>query len=289
MWRAALGTVLAVAACAAQAQAQWSFDLGAERIYDDNLPRAQSAADIVSDSATRFSLAASRPLYAGSLTTLSAGAEARLVLYDRFHGLSHTAAGGSFSLRHKLGLGRSVPWLEGRVSAVREGYRESLRDGDRFGAQLGGGWRASDALLLGAGWRWDRFISRNNLPSVPGLDGTSFDAQGRSLYARAALDATDRLQLSVGVAVRRGDVVPSTRRNLAIFRASNGISPDPVFGSDYFTYRISGATTHSASLGASWALDDHSSLSATLAGDRTQAGTLKYDGLTAGIHYLYRH
>jgi hypothetical protein len=271
-------------------QAQWAFDFGAERIYDDNVPRAQSAADIVSDSATRFSVAASRPLYAGSLTTLSAGAEARLVLYDKFHGLSHTAGGGSLSLRHKLGLGRSVPWLEARVSVVREAYREPLRDGDRFGAQLGGGWRLTDEFQASAGWRWDRFISRNDLPSVPGIDGTSFDAQGRSLYARAAYDATERLQLSLGVAVRRGDVVPSTRRNFDIFRASNGISPDPVFGSDYFTYRVSGATTRSAALGASWAIDDRSSISATLAGDRTTTrGGLEYDGRTAGIHYLYRH
>ena len=288
MSRAALGAVLAAATFSVQAQ--WAFDFGAERVYDDNLSRAQSAADIVSDSTTRFSLAASRSLYADGLTSLGVGAQARIALYDRFHGLSHTAAGGSLSLRRKLGLGRTVPWLEGRVSAVREAYREPLRDGDRFLAQLGGGWRLTEAFELTAGGRYDRFVSRNSLPSTPGLDGTSFDAQGRSLYARAALDASERLQLSLGLALRKGDVVPSTRRNRAIFNASNAISADPVFGAGYFTYRISGATTRSASLGASWAFNDHSSLSASLVGDRTRArGGLEYDGLAVGIHYLYRH
>ena len=288
MSRAALGAVLAIAAFAAQAQ--WTFDLGAERIYDDNLPRAQSAADIVSDSATRFSLAAARPLYTDGRTSLGFGVETRIVLYDRYHGLSHTALGGALSLRHKLGLGLDVPWLEARVSASREGYREPLRDGDRFGAQLGGGWRLSEAFQVSAGGRYDRFVSRNDLPSVPGLSGKSFDAQGRSLYARAAFDATERLQLNAGVAQRKGDVVPSTRRNRAIFSASNAVSPDPVFGSDYFTYRISGATTRSATLGASWAIDERSSLSASVAGDRTKArGGLAYDGTVVGVQYLYRH
>ena len=288
MSRAAIGAVLVFAACTAQAQ--WTFDVGAERMYDDNLPRAQSAADIVSDSLTRFSLAAARPLYVDGRTSLAFGAESRIVLYDRYHGLSHTALGGSLSLRHKLGLGLAAPWLEGRIGAVREGYREPLRDGDRFGAQLGGGWRLSEAFQVSAGGRYDRFISRNNLPSAPGYDGTSFDAQGRSLHARAALDATERLQLSLGLAARKGDVVSSSRRNFAIFRASNAISPDPVFGPDYFTYRLSGATTRSATLGASWAIDERSSLSASVATDRTSArGGIQYDSTVVGLHYLYRH
>lgn len=287
MLRAAFGALLAIVACAAQAQ--WTFDLGAERVYDDNLPRAQGAADIVSDSATRFSLSASRSLLSDGLSSVALGGDARLVGYDRYHGLAHVALGGTLSWRRKLGLGLTVPWLEGQVTAAREAYRASVRDGDRYGATLAGGWRLSESFQLLGGWRYDRYVSRNDRPSVPGISGRAFDLQGRSLFARAILDATERLQLSLGVSQRRGDVVSSTRRNRAIFTAANAITPDPAFGPDYIAYRLSG-TTRGVSLGASWAIDERSSVSASYAGERTRARErLNYDGTVFGVQYLYRH
>lgn len=286
--RAALGAWLAAAAFAAQAQ--WTFDLGAERMHDDNLSRAQSAADIVGDSAARFSLSAARLLLSDGLSTVALSGDARAVAYDSIHGLSHVALGGTLSWRRKLGLGLTVPWLEGSLSASREAYRESIRDGNRFEAMLAGGWRFSETFQAVAGGRYDRYDSRNNAPLVPGIPGTPFDLQGRSLFARAALDASERLQLSLGFALRSGDVVSSSRRNFAIFRASNAISADPAFGADYFAYRLSGATTRSVSLGASWAIDNRSSINASLAAERTRADQgLNYSGNLVGISYLYRH
>jgi hypothetical protein len=259
-------------------------------MHDDNLSRAQRGADIVGDGAVRVSLSAARLLLSDGHSTVALSGDARAVAYDSIHGLSHVAMGGTLSWRRKLGLGLTVPWLEARLSASHEEYRKSLRDGNRFEAMFAGGWRFSETFQALAGARYDRYNAHNDRPLVPGISGDPFDLQGRSLFARAALDASERLQLSAGIALRSGDVVSSTRRNRAIFTASNAISTDPAFGADYFAYRLSGATTRSVSLGASWAIDDHSSINASLAADRTRTDPgLDYNAKLLGISYLYRH
>jgi hypothetical protein len=272
--------LLSMLLCAAgQARAEWFYDVRAGGLYDDNLTRAQKAADVRGDGAATLAAAAGwfhAPSGADGITlALEANSEA----YARFRGLNLISIGGSAAYRHKFGLGRDLPWAAITISAAHDDYREDIRGGDRLEARLEVGRRLTDNFDGSFGVAADRRLARNDRPVVPGISGKAFDLRGLSVFARAAYDITDRLQLGGRAAVRRGDVESTTRQNLDIFLASDAIAADPTFGSDFYAYRLRG-TTATANATLSWALSGHSSLNLSYAVARTTA----YDDL----NYLSR-
>ncbi len=89
--------------------------------------------------------------------------------------------------------------------------------------------------------------------------------------------------------IRRGDVVASTPPDLDIFRVSSAIAADPTFGANYFAYRLRG-TTDVATLSASWARDDRSTLNLAFADERTNAaGGIAYRGDRASAVLAWRY
>jgi hypothetical protein len=260
-------------------RAEWFYDARAGALYDDNLTRAQQAADVRGDGAATLAATAGwfyAPSGADGITlSLQANTEA----YARFHGLNVISIGGSAAYRHKFGLGRDVPWAEITVSAAHDDFRGDIRDGDRLEARLEVGKRLSENFDASFGVATDRRFASNDRPVVPGISGKAFDLRGLSVFARAAYDITDRLQVGGRAAVRRGDVESTTRQNLDIFLASDAIAADPTFGSDFYAYRLRG-TTVTANATLSWALSERSSLNLSYAVDRTTA----YDDL----NYLSR-
>ena len=259
---------------AAPARADWFYDVEAGGLYDDNLTRAQQAADVRGDGAATLAAGAGwfyAPSGADGITlSLQANSEA----YARFHGLNLLSIGGTAAYRHKFGLGYDVPWVSIAVSAAHDDFRGDIRDSDRVDAHIEVGRRLSENFDASFGVAIDRRFARNDLPVVPGISGKVFDLRGQSVFARAAYDLTDRLQVSARVSSRRGDVVSTTRQNLEIFLASDAIAADPTFGSDFYAYRLRGTTT-TANATLSWALSDHSSLNLSYAVARTAA----YDDL----------
>jgi hypothetical protein len=266
--------------CAAgPARAEWFYDVRAGGLYDDNLTRAQQAADMRGDGAATLAATAGwfhAPSGADGITlSLEANSEA----YARFHGLNLISIGGSAAYRHKFGLGHDVPWASITVSAARDDFRGDIRDSDRLEARLEVGQRLSENFDASFGVATDRRFASNDRPVVPGISGKAFDLRGQSVFARAAYDVTERLQLGARVSARRGDVESTTRQNLDIFLASDAIAADPTFGSDFYAYRLRGTTT-TADATLSWALSDRSSLNLSYGVARTTA----YDDL----NYLSR-
>lgn len=272
----AAGTMLAAAllAGAAPARAEWFYDLRAGALFDDNLTRAQQAADVRADGAT--TLAASAGWFhalsgAGGVTlALEANTEA----YGRFHGLNLLSLGARVAYRHKFGLGFAAPWASVALGAAHDDYRGGVRDSDRLDARLELGQRFTEHFDASLGIALDRRIARNDLPVVPGISGKVFDLRGQGAFARAAYDVDERLQIGARLAVRRGDVESTTRQNYDIYVASDAITADPTFGADFYAYRLRGTTT-SAVASLSWALSERSSLNLSYAAARTSA----YDGL----------
>ena len=172
-----------------------------------------------------------------------------------------------------------TPWVSVTVNAAHDDYRGDIRDSDRLEAGVEFGGRLGTDFDASFGVASDRRWARNDDPVVPGISGKVFDLRGQSAFARAAYDVTERLQVGGRLSVRRGDVESTTRPNLDIFLASAAIAADPTFGSDFFAYRMRG-TTRTASLNASWALSDRSSLNFGYA----VASTASYDDL----NYLSR-
>ncbi|MGH8712876.1 MAG: hypothetical protein ACREYB_02590 [Casimicrobiaceae bacterium] len=261
-------------AAAGPSRAEWFYDFSAGAGYDDNLTRAQQAADVRGDGAVSLAAAAGwfyAPSGADGITlTLDANAES----YARFHGLNQFSVGAGAAYRHKFGLGRTAPWLSLAVNAAHNDYRGEIRDGNRLEGRLEFGRRFTEDFDASLGVTFDRRHAKNDEPVVPGISGKVFDLRGQSAFARAAYDITERLQLGGRVSVRRGDVESTTRQNLDIFLASDAIAADPTFGSDFFAYRLRG-TTASAGATLSWALSDHASVNFSYAVARTRA----YDGL----------
>ncbi len=110
-------------------------------------------------------------------------------------------------------------------------------------------------------FRSDSRINIPSLVSLSGIQGNAFDTDGHTFSIRAIYTVSYRLSLLFEYGRHMGEVSSTTRRNSAIFNASDAIAPDPVFGSDRFVYRID-ADTNIFSFGISYALDNNTSLNA---------------------------
>jgi len=280
---------LVIGCASGAASAAWQLDVDAGFRYDSNLTRAYAPADIRAD--TAFALDAT----AGSFRALSGadgltlGADVRTEAYHRFHGLNLFGVGASAAYRHKFGLGYAAPWLALTVSGAHDDYRGDIRDSNRFEARAELGQRFTAEFDAEFGAVYERRYANNDEPVVPGISGKVFDLRGERIYARAGYAVTDRLLLGVELAARRGDVVASTRRDFEIFVVSDAIAADPAFGPDFFAYRLRG-TTDTATLSASWALDDHSSLNLIYADERTDAaGGVAYRSRSASLEFAWRY
>ena len=269
---AALAVAL-LAACA-PARAEWLYDLRVGASFDDNLSRAQRASDVRSDAAATAAASAGwfQALSGADGVTLSL--EAAAESYARFHALNLVSLGGRADYRHKFGLGYAAPWIAIAVGAAHDDFRARIRDSDRLDASVEFGRRFTETFDASLGTALDRRIARNDHPVVPGVSGKPFDLRGQSAFARAAFDVDERLEIGARLALRRGDVESTTRRNLEIFEASDAIAADPAFGPDFYAYRLRG-TTMSGAASLSWALSDHKSLNFGYAVARTRS----YDGL----------
>jgi len=280
--------MLAAALFASAVQAQWSPQFEAGFLHDSNLSRAQRPEDRVADAALVARAGLVRT-YAVGDADLSVGADARSTAYSSSHGASLLALGVNGGWRRKLGLGLSAPWVAADASIAFENAREDVRDGTRGLASVLAGKRFGRALEASAGFSYDKRVQREDHAVVPGYGGKPFSVQGRSLFARADYALGDRLGLVAAAAERHGDVVSSTRRNFAIFVASNAIAEDPALGADFIAYRLSGGRTRSLTGGLSWELARRATIDATLTKDDTQvSGGLDYAAVVFAVTFAYR-
>ena len=272
--RATALAALALLAACAPVRAEWLYDVRAGVALDDNLSRAQKAADVRADTAATAAASAGWFQALSGADGVTVSVDAATEAYTRFHGLNMLSLGVGAAYRHKFGLGYTAPWLAIAIDAAHDDFRGTVRDSDRLDASLEFGRRLTERVDVSLGVALDRRIARNDLPVVPGISGKPFDLRGHSAFARAAFDVDERLEIGGRLAVRRGDVESTTRRNFAIFEASDAIAADPAFGPDFFAYRLRG-TTISGAASLSWALSDHSSLNLGYRIARTRA----YDSL----------
>jgi len=279
-----------LAACASRlAQSAWQYDVDAGFSYDSNVNRAYAPADIRADAAFALDASAGRFYAVSGRDGLTLAGEATTEIHHRFAGLNALELAASATYRHKFGLGYAAPWIALRLAAAELQYRDDLRDGGRVEARIEMGQRFTPEFDAAVGGVLERRYARHDEPVVPGISGKVFDLRGQVLYARAGYALTDRLLVAATLAVRRGDVVASTRRDFEIFAASDAIAADPAFGGDFFAYRLR-ATTDAAKLSASWALDDRSSLNAVYADERTDAaGDIDYRSHSVSVLYAWRY
>lgn len=250
---------LVLLVCALAARADDVLDIQAGVQYDSNVPRAQLAYDVKSDTALQAALSWGRFVPLADGLTLRATIDAGGAAYARYSGLDNVTLGASASVRQKFGLGALAPWISGSLSAARLDYRASLRDGWRYEAGVGAGKRVTDSWDLRATYRYQHRTADRSAAVVPGISGAVFDLQSHSAGLSTEYALTETLSLAGAFDYRRGDVTSTTLRNFSIFTHSDAIALDPVFGADTVAYRIF-ALTRAWRLGASYALGRTSSL-----------------------------
>jgi hypothetical protein len=177
------------------------------------------------------------------------------------------------------------------LAGSHDNYRSAIRDSDSLEARAELGRRFNEAFDASVGAVFDRRYARNDLPVVPGISGRVFDMRGKSAFVRAGYALTEQLQAGANFAVRRGDVVSTTRQHREIFLESDAIAADPAFGDDFFAYRLRGtSTTQTAAVTLSWALSDRSSLNFRYADERTSAYEgLDYRGRIAALSFAFSY
>jgi hypothetical protein len=283
-------TCAVVLACAASVvHAALPIDVDARLFYDSNLTRAYAPADIRAD--TAFTLDASGGSFwaLSSADGLTLSAHGHTELYHRFDGLNQIGLGAIATYRHKFGLGWSAAWISFSVDGAYDAYRTDIRDGARLETRVELGKRFTPEFDAAFGGSYERRYARHDEPVVPGISGRVFALRGESLYARVGYAATERLHVGGELAVRRGDVVATTRPDFDIFAVSDAIAADPAFGPGFFAYRLRG-TTDTGRISASWSLDDHSSMNIAYADERTDAaGGIYYRSHRAELVYAWRY
>jgi len=284
----AFGSVLALI-CSASGRAEALFDASAGARYESNLTRAQQRPDIRGDAAATLSASAASYWALTGADRVSLEVNAATEKWERFHGIDRISAGAAASYRHKFGLGYAVPWLSLALSGAHDDYHGGIRDSNRYEASAELGQRFSEGFDASVGAVYDRRDARSDEPVVPGISGRVFDVRGRRAFVRAGYALNEQLHIGGSFALRRGDVVSTTRQNLDIFLASDAIAADPSFGGEFFAYRLRG-TTRTATVTSSWALSDRSSLNLRYADERTRAyDGLDYRGYIAELSLLFSY
>jgi hypothetical protein len=258
--------------------------------HDNNLSRALSASDIVSDTALNLAVSGGFHFAPGERDAITLTGDVRASQFRQFHGMNSIALGGTASWSKKFGLGAFVPWTKVSASFAGERYGENVRDGLRTNVTLRAGQRLSERLELSGGGSFERFRADNVTQVVPRLSGDAFSLEGRSLFGRADYVLDDRWAVFAGARARNGDVTSSTRFNPEIFLYSSALAPDPAFGSDYIAYRLSGATTWDFIAGMSLALSDYSSANLAVGRALTYAsGGIEYQSTQINASIIFNY
>jgi hypothetical protein len=249
--------------CPAPAQAEWIADAEAAFMFDDNVSRAQRESDIRSDGALLVRASGGQYVQLSDRTGATLAATVQRQEHRRYSGLSHIGFGPSASLRTKLGVGADAPWVRLSASAMRREFDNDVRSGWLFAVAAAAGLRLGERVGVRAEVSLERQLADRKERLLARLPGDAFDLDGASLSVAADYTMTRETIVSLGYTFRSGDVVSSTRRNAAIFSASEAIARDPAFGPDIIAYKL-GADSHVFDLRLSHALGSSMSINVGL-------------------------
>jgi len=238
------------------ARSDWGFGADAHWRYDSNVGNAQLASDIAGDASVAAKLSASQffPVAHGFAVTLAADLSGED--YDRLHGLTNAAVGGTLGLRKKWGVGAYAPWARIGLSAVRTATNDDYRSASVFRGVLGGGRRIGERWSFSAGYAFEQRNADPQPEEVPGISGDAFSESSHTLDANAQYAWTQNIYLTARGIVRHGGVISTTQGSLSILKASRAVAEDPTFGPEAYAYRLTG-TTYGVRVGIDVAAGPH--------------------------------
>ena len=258
------------------AVAEWSADGGANLVYESNLSHAYDKDDRKADFALEpyISVGHHHQLTDNSRFSLMAQCEGDvLTKYERLNTIIGKITA---SITNKMGLGGYAPWIKlyGSAGALSSG--EGIRDSFTTIAGLSVGKRLHERIDLQAGYEYEHRGARTFL----------FTQNNNKIHLNVDFLLTDAISLSVGYALKRGDIVA--------YYLDADYSPTPgevrlnTFDTPMTAERLR-ATTHFFLLTALCAITDNVSLHITGERRETLSTGRSYpdDVLRLGISYSY--
>lgn len=238
--------------------------------HDSNINNAQLDNDIASDSVLNAGISATGffPFETGD--SLSLSGELKGETFNKHTGLNNVSLGAALGLRKKWALGPYAPWTALSLSSARLDYTDNIRNGRRHQATIRGGQRIFERWDIRAEYMVERRTVDTLPPLRPGISSDVFSQFSQAMMLNAEYTWSDNLFLAFGSLLRHGDVVASTRRSRNIFAASQAIAADPVFGPDFYAYRMPG-TTYGLNVDMNIAVTPRSLLRASLLRQLTHA------------------
>jgi hypothetical protein len=235
---------------AAAAHAEWVVDAAGDVVYEDNLTRATREGDRLGGVALSPALSIGHAFQPAAGTSVLAAADFKGSFYPRFERLSNVAATLAVAVRQKFGLGATAPWVRAFAGGGALDAGDSVRDSALASAGAAVGTRLSDRFELQAGYTYERRQARSRV----------FDQDSHTVSVSGGAVVTDALHLTVGYAVRRGDLVVHRTPVAGAERTSHTRVVD-TFDRPLEAVRIE-ATTHIVSVSAAYALSPRAALTA---------------------------
>lgn len=243
-------------------------EVNASLLYQDNVSRADRAADRESDLFARAAVGLQTGAPVGLRGSLWAGGNAGADAAFSFDDLSRAHLGGELGGSYKIGLGPRAPRLEMVVPLEHAWFGDADRNRWLVQPTVRLRKRLSEAFELEA------FIRHEVAEASTRL----FDAEGQEGGLLVRWRGEGAWSLLAGYGLRDGDVVayatpprPDLVAEADVIVADLNTFDDPRNG-----YRVE-ARTQRVHLGAGFALDEQSMLEAGYEWQDTRAGDLQYD------------
>jgi hypothetical protein len=276
------------AVCAAPnaARADWTLAAAASAERNDNVGDAQNNKVADFSAAARLTVLQSIPI--GEDYSLAAGGDLAAQIYDHLSGLRNGSLDLELSLKKKWGLGAFAPWARAGISVGRTVYQDGYRDATIYNASVNVGKRIDDRWNLWGSYGFERRDAAPAGIKYPGVSNDAFSQDGHSVTANVEYLASERVSLSAGSLLRRGDVVSTTTAGGYLYASATAIADDPTFGPYAYAYRLDG-TTYSVRLGADFSITAHSLIGCAFERSETHArGGNDYSNSMPEITWSYR-
>jgi hypothetical protein len=251
--RASLSALLVFCAATHTARSDWILAASAALNHDNNVGNTENTASVVADSRADASLSLLQQVPLGDGFSLAAGGDLSGQLYDHLSGLNNASVDGILSLKKKWGLGAFAPWSRVGIQVGRVDYDDRYRDATLYSVSLEAGARLDERWNLWAKYAFERRRAAPAESDIYGVSSDVFSQRGRSFKVGVQYSLSERLSLSFGSLLRRGDVISTTQPGEDIFANAKAVAPDPTFGPDAYAYRLMG-TTLGARLGLEYSL-----------------------------------
>ena len=275
--------------CRAAGAEEWSTRAEVGVRHYSNLNNSPFGPDILRDQATGATVSTGTSFPLGAGEDLSVRGEFQSEVFDRYKGVSNRSLGAQLTWWKKWDFGAYAPWTGIELSSTRLNFNSSIRNGWRHQLTPGVGKRLSEQWNLRGDYQLEWRTAKSLEPDQPGLSGDVFSQTSQSLVLNAEYAWNDKLQLAFGYLIRRGDVVATVQEHPGtnIVESSKAIALDPVFGEEFYTYRLFG-TTRGPSLNANIVLTPKSLMNLSIQHLVTHgAGGNNYSKSTAAINWRY--